>query len=729
MRSPLRYRDFSLYVVATVATAFAIEMAFVAIGWQVYSINRNPLDLGLVGLAMFLPLPLLALPAGHLADRYPRRTVLAVAIALDAVVALGLLAVTRAGADETWPFFLLAFGTGVASALGAPSGRALVPSLVPQELLVRAFAQRSAAFQASVICGPALGGLLFAIHPELVYAVAAGFSVVALVAMLALRAGREGVGGGSPDLASVLGGVRLVRRTPVLLGAISLDLFAVLFGGAVALLPVFARDVLEVGPAGLGVLRSAPAVGALVAAIVMSRWPVRRRAGGTLLTVVAAYGVTMIVFGLSQAMWLSLVALAAGGAVDMVSVVLRQTILPLVTPDELRGRVNAVEMVFISASNELGAFESGVAAALVGAVPAVVIGGVVTDLRRGRVDAVLPRPAPRRPPRRAQTGRDDRLAPRAREQPGGGEPAKRRVEQLDRVQGREGPACPADRLRDLDEAARVRACVDVRLRREDVRGLPIAELPCRLGLGDVVDPGGPATELLLGRLEHGEPGDALQHRTPGRGQALRVTEVTGVLVGDRELERVERRQLRCGERLGHVERRHVVILQVRAAPRRVDDDRVHVGEARAESLREPRRLLRPPGVRGQRAAAALRRRDHLVPGCSENARRRGVDVAEEDRLDAAREKADAASRLHLHVTSGVTAAGRSPERHAGATSSIGFTQPGEGSARPSGARRIAHRMRRGYGSVAKSSRRCIRSPRVRGCSASTTARVSSISRS
>ena len=172
--------------------------------------------------------------------------------------------------------------------------------------------------------------------------------------------------------------MRLVRRTPVLLGAISLDLFAVLFGGAVALLPVFAKDVLEVGPAGLGVLRAAPAAGALLAAIVLVRRPVHRRAGGTLLTVVALYGLTMIVFGLSETMWLSLLALAAGGAVDMVSMVLRQTILPLVTPDELRGRVNAVEMVFISASNELGAFESGVAAALVGAVPAVVLGGVLT---------------------------------------------------------------------------------------------------------------------------------------------------------------------------------------------------------------------------------------------------------------------------------------------------------------------------------------------------------------
>jgi predicted MFS family arabinose efflux permease len=344
----------------------------------VYSIHRDPLDLGIVGLAMFLPLPLLALPAGHLADRYPRRTILIVSIAIDALVAVGLLLVTRAGASQTWPFFALAFGTGLASALGAPAGRALTPSLVPQAVLVKAFAQRSIAFQLSVIGGPALGGLLFALHPELVYAVSSTFSLVALVAMALMHAGRSGAGAGSPDLASVLGGVRLVRRTPVLLGAISLDLFAVLFGGAVALLPVFARDVLDVGPAGLGILRAAPAAGALCAAAVMTRRPLRRRAGRTLLTVVALYGITMIVFALSETMWLSLLALAAGGSADMVSVVLRQTILPLVTPDELRGRVTAVEMVFISASNELGAFESGVAAALIGAVPAVLLGGALT---------------------------------------------------------------------------------------------------------------------------------------------------------------------------------------------------------------------------------------------------------------------------------------------------------------------------------------------------------------
>ena len=252
--SPLRHRDFVLFLGVLLASGFAIEMSFVAIGWQVYAVRSNPLDLGLVGLAMFIPLPLLALPAGHLADRFPRRTLLAIAIALEIVIMLGLLAVTRAGATETWPFFLLAFATGVAAALGAPASRALTPSLVPREILVRALAFRSVVFQASVIVGPAIGGLLFALHSELVYGIAALLSVIALAGTLLLRAGRDPAGGSSPDLASVLGGVRLVRRTPVLFGAISLDLFAVLFGGAVALLPVFAKDILEVGPAGLGLL-------------------------------------------------------------------------------------------------------------------------------------------------------------------------------------------------------------------------------------------------------------------------------------------------------------------------------------------------------------------------------------------------------------------------------------------------------------------------------------------
>ena len=216
--SPLRHRDFALFLGITAATAFAVEMSFVAIGWQVYSVRSNPLDLGLVGLAMFIPLPLLALPAGHWADRYPRRTLLGLATLLDASVMLGLLFVTRSGADATWPFFALAFCTGVATAVGSPASRAMTPSLVPRAILVPALAQRSVILTASVIGGPALGGLLFALDSELVYAAAASLSLVAFGGTLLLRAGRDGAGGTSPNLASVLGGVKLIRRTPVLLG-------------------------------------------------------------------------------------------------------------------------------------------------------------------------------------------------------------------------------------------------------------------------------------------------------------------------------------------------------------------------------------------------------------------------------------------------------------------------------------------------------------------------------
>jgi MFS family permease len=382
-RSPFRHRDFAVYLVAAVAESFGLSMALVAIGWQVYDVRENPLDLALVGLAEFLPLLLLALPAGQLADRLPRRRLLALMAILDIVFLTGLLAVTLAGADRVWPFFVLAFLFGVSSALGAPAGRALIPSLVPQEMLVSALAQRSVVLQISVVVAPAVGGLLFALSAELVYAVAIGLAAISLGCFLALHGGRQPAAEGISGLGEVLAGVRLIRRTNVLLGAISLDLFAVLLGGAVALLPIFAKDILEVGPTGLGFLRTAPAFGAFLAALVLARRPLRRRAGPTLFVVVIGFGACMVAFGLSRTMWLSLLALALGGAFDMVSVVLRSTILPLVTPDELRGRVNAVEMVFISGSNELGAFESGVAAALIGAVPAVVLGGVATIVVAG----------------------------------------------------------------------------------------------------------------------------------------------------------------------------------------------------------------------------------------------------------------------------------------------------------------------------------------------------------
>jgi MFS family permease len=376
--SAFRHRDFALFWVSLVTEALALQMAIVAIGWQVYSVRENPLDLGLVGLAEFLPLLLLALPAGHLADRVPRRNLLTVMVSMNVLVLAGLLAITVADTGRVWPFFALAFVQGIGSAIGAPAGRALTPSLVPQEILVSALAQRSIAFQGSAVVGPAVGGILFAIQPELVYIVAIGLSLVALGCVLALRSGRVPAAGSVVGFDEVLAGVRLIRRTNVLLGAISLDLFAVLLGGAVALLPIFAKDILEVGPTGLGFLRAAPAVGSLVTALLIVRFPIQRRAGPKLFFVVAGFGVCMVAFGLSRQMWLSMLALALGAGFDTVSVVLRSTILPLLTPDELRGRVTAVEMVFISASNELGAFESGVAAALIGAVPAVVLGGVAT---------------------------------------------------------------------------------------------------------------------------------------------------------------------------------------------------------------------------------------------------------------------------------------------------------------------------------------------------------------
>ena len=361
------------------ATAVAVEMAFVAIGWQVYEIHGDPLDLGIVGLAMFLPLPLLALPAGHLADRYPRRTILAVSVGLDAVVAVGLLAVTRSGADATWPFFALAFGTGVASALGAPAGRALTPSLVPESMLVRALAQRSVALQLSVIGGPALGGLLFAIKPELVYAVVdvvlAGRGRGGAGAAVGPRGRRHGLAGPRAACSAACascGGRRCCSAPSPSTSSPSSS--AARSRSCRSSRRTCWRSARPASASCAPRRRPAPSLR-------RSCWsgaPIHRHAGRTLLTVVALYGLTIVVFGLSETMWLSLLALAAGGGVDMVSMVLRQTILPLVTPDELRGRVNAVEMVFISASNELGAFESGVAAALVGAVPAVVIGGVLT---------------------------------------------------------------------------------------------------------------------------------------------------------------------------------------------------------------------------------------------------------------------------------------------------------------------------------------------------------------
>jgi MFS family permease len=376
----LRIRAFAYLWAAIASMRFAENMIAVAVGWQVYAIRRNPLDLGLIGLAELIPLPLLALPAGQLADRVSRRLIAASALAINISVAALLLVVTIAGADQLWPYFALAAGNGIASATGWPAFGALTPELVPPELVAGAMALRSVAGQISVVVGPAVGGLLFAWRPEIVYGTAAVLFGVALLAILGLRGATLRVVASEepPGLESLLGGIRFMLRTRMLLGAISLDLFAVLLGGGVALLPVYAREILDVGPVGLGVLRAAPAVGALLAALILARRPLRHPAGPTLMVAVVIFGVGNAVWGGSKWLPLTLVALAIAGFVDMYSVNIRSTTVALVTPNELRGRVIAVEMVFISASNELGAFESGVVASLIGTVACVVAGGAAT---------------------------------------------------------------------------------------------------------------------------------------------------------------------------------------------------------------------------------------------------------------------------------------------------------------------------------------------------------------
>jgi MFS family permease len=380
-------RDFRLWWLALLGMGTSLQMLEVAIGWEVYALHRSPLDLGWIGLAEFIPLFVLALPAGHLADRVPRRLIFAGALVLGACVGVGLAAVSEAGTTELAAYLALAVGAGIAMALGWPAARAMAPTLVSLELLASAMTLRSIATQSGQVVGPAVGGLLYGVSPVAVYLLAAFCCLLAAVSVIAMRphpaaeASPAAVQGGrSASIDSVLEGLRFVSKTQILLGAILLDLLAVLFGGAVALLPVFARSILHVGPGGLGVLRAAPAVGALLAAAVLTRRPLGGRAGRTLLLVVGLYGASIIVFGLSRVFVISLIALGVSGFVDLYSMNIRSTTVALATPDRLRGRVNAVEMVFISASNQLGAFESGLAAYLVGTVPAVVGGGAITIL-------------------------------------------------------------------------------------------------------------------------------------------------------------------------------------------------------------------------------------------------------------------------------------------------------------------------------------------------------------
>jgi hypothetical protein len=401
----LRLRSFALLWTALLTNGFATQMMVVAIGWQVYAIRHRPLDLGLVGLAEFLPLPILALPAGQLADRVARRSVAAVAGVLQVGIAGVLLAITAVGPSSIWPFLAVGLLNGIASAIGAPAQRALTPELVPLDLLQGAIALRSVAGQIGVVAGPALGGLIFAVEPLAVYAVAGVLLVVAAAAIVNLprtvvRQVQEAI-----DRDHLVAGIRFITRTRVVLGAILLDLVAVLFGDPIALAPVFAKTILHGGPVVLGGLRAAPSVGALVAGLLIARRPLPFPAGRSLLVVVATFGAATIVFGLSRSLPLSLVMLAITGFVDMISMNIRATAVTVMTPLSLQGRVGAVEWVFISASNELGAFEAGGMAALLGTARAVVLGGALMIgfaaswsrlfpplARMGRLDELRPEP-------------------------------------------------------------------------------------------------------------------------------------------------------------------------------------------------------------------------------------------------------------------------------------------------------------------------------------------------
>jgi MFS family permease len=381
-------RDFRRYQLARVTAILGAEAQSVAVAWQVYSITHRALDLGFTGLALFLPGLLFLLPAGHVADRFDRREIILVCYSLQVLCTTALVLLTRAQIRSVFPIYLVLFAVGTGRAFSGPASSALVPHLVPEKHFVNAVTWGGAIFQFANITGPAVGGLLFTLPlarlitdtrlagAGIVYVFnlgALGWFLV-LVATLHVRPGR--MEKRATTMKIVLAGFNYVGRHSMLLGSLSLDLFAVLLGGAVALMPIFAHEVLHTGPAGLGLLRAAPAVGALSMSLVMARFPLRRRAGVRLFVCVAIFGVATVVFGLSHNLWLSLVALAISGAADMISVIIRGSLLQLATPPEMRGRVSAVNSLFVGASNELGEFESGLTAHWWGAVRATVIGGL-----------------------------------------------------------------------------------------------------------------------------------------------------------------------------------------------------------------------------------------------------------------------------------------------------------------------------------------------------------------
>jgi MFS family permease len=378
--SLLKNGSFRRYWLGETATVVAYQMLVVAVAWQMYDLTDSALNLGLIGLVQVTPYFLFVLLAGHVADVYDRRRVALGAQAIQLAVAAGYAVASITGTLTPLLIYAGSFCIGTAQAFQSPSVRALLPSLVGRDALSQALAWSNASRKAGVIGGPAIGGLLYILGPGYVYGISAVLFVIAGVLFMLVRTPSPTAHREPPRLSTMFAGMAYIRRTPVVLGAISLDLFATLIGGATALLPIYARDILHMGPDGLGVLRSAPAVGALIASFVLIWMPLRQHVGRTMFVSVAVFGIATTVFGLSTWFPLSLVALIVMGAADMVSVVIRVSLVQLDTPDEMRGRVSAVFSLSTGTSNQLGQFQSGVTAALIGTVPAVVLGGVGTLL-------------------------------------------------------------------------------------------------------------------------------------------------------------------------------------------------------------------------------------------------------------------------------------------------------------------------------------------------------------
>jgi MFS family permease len=381
-RAAFSHPGFLLFQIARFLIVSAVEMQAVAVGWQVYEITKRPLDLGYVGLAQFLPGILLFPISGHASDRFERRNVLSACYAGYALCFALLLALSWGGVPSIAPIYVVLVMIGIVRSFNGPASRSILPQLVPQEHFANAVAWNATIFQASTVLGPSFGGIVYAAFrgPSAVYVIAMVTAIGATVTTFRIKPEVKARPREPLNLKTLFAGLHFIRNNKLILGAISLDLFAVMLGGAVALLPVYAREILHTGPWGLGLLRTAPGVGAALMAILLAHWPLRGNSGPKLLWAVAGFGVFTIVFGLSRSLIVSLIALVLLGASDMISVIIRATLTLLATPDEMRGRVTAVDMIFIGTSNEFGQFESGVTAQWFGTVPAVVLGGVGTLL-------------------------------------------------------------------------------------------------------------------------------------------------------------------------------------------------------------------------------------------------------------------------------------------------------------------------------------------------------------